>query len=58
MYRAYENPSTLKVMLEDAKKTLAGAIQRGEDIEVIADLNDTVEDLKERINFAWQDVEE
>jgi len=58
MYRDYENPATLNARLESAKASLTRAIRTGEDIEVIAGLNNTVEDLKERINFAYQDEEE
>jgi inorganic pyrophosphatase/exopolyphosphatase len=56
MYRQYENPEALESQLEDAKKRLAEAVLREADESELSDLWDTIEDLKERINFAWQDA--
>jgi hypothetical protein len=56
MYRQYENPESLESQLEDAKKRLAEAVLREADESELSDLWDTIEDLKERINFAWQDA--
>ena len=50
MYRQYENPRTLEERLEEAKCRLA---QNPND----EDLCNEVAELKERINFAWQDDE-
>ena len=50
IYRQYENPRTLEDMLEDAKRRLA---ENPYDEDLVLE----VEDLKERINFAWQDDE-
>ena len=50
MYRQYENPHTLEDMLEDAKRRLA-------ENPYDEDLCNEVAELKERINFAWQDDE-
>lgn len=50
MYRTYENPYTLESLLKDAKKRLA---ENPED----EDLAFAVAELKDRINFAWQDDE-
>ena len=50
IYRNYENPRTLEDMLEDAKRRLA---ENPYDEDLVLE----VQDLKERINFAWQDDE-
>lgn len=50
MYRQYENPRALEERLEEAKHRLA----KNPDDE---DLCNEVAELKERINFAWQDEE-
>lgn len=50
MYRQYENPYKLEQMLEDAKRRLA---ENPYDEDLVLE----VEELKERINFAWQDDE-
>lgn len=50
MYRDYENPYTLEKMLEKAKAALATD-------PFNVDLSETVDELKQRINFAWQDDE-
>ena len=50
IYRQYENPRTLEDMLEDAKRRLA---ENPYDEDLVLE----VQELKERINFAWQDDE-
>ena len=50
IYRQYENPRTLEDMLEDAKRRLA-------ENPYDEDLANEVAELKERVNFAWQDEE-
>jgi hypothetical protein len=50
MYRQYENPYTLEERLEEAKRRLA---ENPYDEDLVLE----VEELKERINFAWQDDE-
>lgn len=50
MYRQYENPFSLKDELKDAKRRLA------KDPENI-DLALEVEELKDRVRFAWDDNE-
>lgn len=50
IYRQYENPRTLEDMLEDAKRRLA---ENPYDEDLVLE----VAELKERINFAWQDDE-
>lgn len=55
MYRVYENPVALQKMLEDAERRLSDAQAAGEDD--CYDLYQEVEELKDRLNFAWQDEE-
>ena len=50
MYRGYENPYRLEESLKEAEKMLA------EDPGNI-DIANEVAELKERVNFAWQDDE-
>lgn len=50
MYRQYENPYTLEERLEEAKRRLA---ENPYDEDLVLE----VEELKERVNFAWQDDE-
>lgn len=50
IHRQYENPRTLEDMLEDAKRRLA-------ENPYDEDLANEVAELKERVNFAWQDEE-
>ncbi len=50
MYRQYENPRTLEERLEEAKRRLA---ENPFDEDLVLE----VEELKERVNFAWQDEE-
>ena len=58
MYRQYENPSELEKMLENLKKEYNNAIKTNADEEALIDLHFEIDDLKERINFAYQDQEE
>lgn len=58
MYRQYENPSELEKMLENLKKEYNNAIKTNADEETLIDLHFEIDDLKERINFAYQDQEE
>ena len=53
MYRQYESPYTLEKRLAEAKEKLANCISDDER-EYFAQV---VEELKERVNFAWQDDE-
>ena len=50
IYRQYENPKTLEERLEEAKRRLA-------ENPYDEDLANEVAELKERVNFAWQDDE-
>lgn len=58
MYRQYEDPWMLEDRLEDAKRRLEIAEDEDPDNDDrIIDLLEEIEELKERINFAWQDQE-
>ena len=64
MYRQYENPTRLEKELAILKKeysdVFAAAKAKGPlatEWEYRCDLAETIEELKERINFAWQDDE-
>lgn len=57
-YRQYEDPYDLTILLEDAEKRLRKAEEEAsDDVDRLADLHNEVEELKERISFAWQDQE-
>lgn len=57
MYRKYEDPHTVEEMLAEAHMALEMAKRDGDNIDRIIDLYNLVEELKERVNFAWQDDE-
>ena len=57
MYRTYENPWRLEDMLADAQRRLSEAKARRDDPDDMIDLHLEIEELKERVNFAWQDAE-
>ena len=58
MYRQYENPVTVQEMLEQAQRQYEQAKQEDpENIDLLIDLANEVESLRERVNFAWQDEE-
>lgn len=63
MYRQYEDPKALEIALEAAKYDLEdyqasfrGSIHKP-DLDTLVSLHETIDDLKERINFAYQDEE-
>ncbi len=56
MYRTYENPWTLEDELERAEQRLAEAMEEGDDEQIMwAQIE--VHELRDRVNFAWQDEE-
>ena len=57
MYRQYENPYELEKQLEELKEELHKAYILGGNVYELEDLEITIAELKERINFAWQDDE-
>jgi hypothetical protein len=57
MYRRYENPWDLEKELEALEYEYDMAILGEADEETIADIAMEIAELKDRINFAWQDDE-
>jgi uncharacterized sporulation protein YeaH/YhbH (DUF444 family) len=58
MYRQYEDPRKLEKMLQDAERRLSDAQASGtDDLDRLIDLHQEVEELRDRVNFAWQDEE-
>ena len=57
MYRQYEDPYTLEDQLAEAKADYENALMNGEDEDTLMSLVETIHELKERVNFAWQDDE-
>ena len=53
MYRSYEDPEALKKSLEELQKQFKATSNFEDKIK----LYDDIEDLKARINFAYQDIE-
>ena len=58
MYRQYENPEKIKVKLEEKKRDF---IHLGQVINSMTDrlqaIHDEIEDLEQRLNFAYQHKE-
>lgn len=57
MYRSYENPWALEDLLEEVMEDYREALESDADEEVLIGLSEYIAELKERINFAWQDDE-
>lgn len=57
MYRQYENPYTLEEELQELEAEYQEAIQNNADDDEIMSLAESIAELKDRINFAWQDDE-
>lgn len=55
MYRQYEDPYKLEQMLQEAKDALADSYDSYGECDIDALL--WVQELEERVNFAWQDNE-
>ena len=58
MYRQYGKPNTLKEALTNLKREYQIALENNADDETLISLHDDIEDLEERLNFAYQDMEE
>lgn len=58
MYRQYENPNKLEKQLEGLRKQYHEAKENNADEDTLISLAMDINELKERINFAWQDDEE
>lgn len=57
MYRQYENPNKLEKRLEELKEEYRIATEENADEDRLESLEYDIAELKERINFAWQDEE-
>jgi hypothetical protein len=53
MYRQYENPHTLEQQLAELEARYVAET----DLDILMDLAQDIAELKDRINFAWQDDE-
>ena len=53
MYRQYENPRSLEAQLAELKQHRANATNEDE----IMSLDESIAELTDRINYAWQDEE-
>ena len=58
MCRSNENPWALEELLEEAMVEYRNALESDADEETLIGLSEYIAELKERINFAWQDDEE
>lgn len=56
MYRAYEDPYKLECILKELKEELF-ELQYEWDEERFISLSESINDIEQRINFAWQDDE-
>lgn len=57
MYRQYEDPYKLEQQLKEKREEYSRRMEAGEDIENLIDLAIDINDLEQRVNFAWQDDE-
>ena len=55
MYRQYENPYNLEKALEKVREEYRKAAEENADEETLISLHEDIEDLEERVNFAWVD---
>lgn len=58
MYRQYENPNRLEAEFQRLKEEYCIAVEKGADEDTLINLHFSIDDLKERVNHAWQDDEE
>lgn len=58
MYRQYENPYKLEKQLEELNQQYCDAVENNADEDTLINLAMDINELEERINFAWQDDEE
>jgi|GEM_PF-3552053 hypothetical protein len=58
MYRQYEKLKRLKEALANLKREYKLALENNAGEEMLIGLHDDIEDLEERLNFAYQDMEE
>lgn len=56
MYRSYEDPYWIERQLESLEADLSDAIARDDEDAVIS-ISEEIAELRDRLNFAWQDDE-
>lgn len=57
IYRQYENPHSLEQQLAELKAEYRRAKEEGIDEDVLMNMSMEINELEERVNFAWQDDE-
>lgn len=57
MYRQNENPFKLERQLEELQAKYQKAVTENADEQTLIDISLDIAELKDRINFAWQDDE-
>jgi len=57
MYRQYEDPFALQERLDHLQGMLEWAKRENYDEDYLIDLQMEIYEVKDRINFAWQDIE-
>ena len=57
MYRQYEDPYKLEDQLAELKAQYRRAQEEGLDEDVLMNMSMDINELEERVNFAWQDQE-
>lgn len=58
MYRSYENPYNLEQQLKELEAEYNSIPFNSDNEDRLISLGESIAELKERINFAWQDDEE
>ena len=58
MYKQYEKVNTLKDALANLKHEYKLALENNDNEEMLISLHDSIEDLEERLNFAYYGMEE
>ena len=56
MYRQYEDPGKLEARLKELREERTAAVLNGDEDRIIS-LDEEIAELKDRINFAYQDEE-
>lgn len=57
MYRRYEDPFKLQDMLAEKRAEYTSRMDAGADAYELIELAIEINDLEQRVNFAWQDDE-
>ena len=55
MYRQHENSCKLEEEFKKLKEEYQNAVNEGADEDILISLHDNIEDMRERLNFAYQD---